>query len=183
MKLAFSGWRVIGVPLLGLLLGCRGGQSSLDAAGEGHVEASTAVDREWAEWPVPDDSPPASTYSVSGEVVKDLKTGLQWQRSAYQSELHQQAAIEYCRTVKTADTSGWRLPTLIELLSIVNYGKANPAIDSVAFPDTQAAPFWSATVISRLPNGQPLGGWLVNFASGECFGAQATNPLRVRCVR
>lgn len=58
---------------------------------------------------------------------------------------------------------GWRLPTMEELLSIVDESKACPTIDPVAFPDTPKATFWSSSPCED----DPGHAWVVDFALGE----------------
>lgn len=58
---------------------------------------------------------------------------------------------------------GWRLPTVEELMSIVDDSQACPTVDPVAFPDTPKATFWTA---SRCED-DPGCAWVVDFAMGE----------------
>ena len=46
----------------------------------------------------------------------------------------------------------WRMPSVIELLGIVNYNAFNPAIDRTFFPNTISDVYWSATPASFPPN-------------------------------
>lgn len=39
----------------------------------------------------------------------------------------------------------WRLPTIKELLTLVEYGRFDPAIDIEKFPDTKSSFYWSST--------------------------------------
>lgn len=58
---------------------------------------------------------------------------------------------------------GWRLPTMEELLSIVDETQACPTIDPVAFPDTPKATFWTSSPCED----DPGHAWVVDFAIGE----------------
>jgi hypothetical protein len=76
---------------------------------------------------------------------------------------------------------GWRLPSRIELLSIVDFTQSEPLIDPVAFPNTPPEPFWSVSPTVD----DPSSAWSVHFGFGT-VSASATStgtPLRVRCVR
>ncbi|MBI5479639.1 MAG: DUF1566 domain-containing protein [Deltaproteobacteria bacterium] len=87
-------------------------------------------------------------------------------------------AKAYCAGLVTdGGVAGWRLPTRIELVSIVDYWRDNPAIDPVAFPSTPSDFFWSS---SPYVNAPPLG-WGVGFADGTAWYSGPS--ARVRCVR
>jgi hypothetical protein len=76
----------------------------------------------------------------------------------------------------------WRLPTREELRSIVDYGisSQSPAIDTGYFPNTVAAPYWSASPYS----GSVTQAWEVffNFVGGF-DKATKISPRHVRLVR
>jgi hypothetical protein len=46
-----------------------------------------------------------------------------------------------------AGRDDWRLPSAVELQSIVDYGHSAPSIDSTVFPNTPAAVFWTSTAM------------------------------------
>jgi hypothetical protein len=75
--------------------------------------------------------------------------------------------------------TGWRLPTLRELLSIVHNGTYNPAIDSAYFPGTQNDYYWSADTYAPVPTGA----WYVRFSDGITGNVNKSNSYYVRLVR
>jgi hypothetical protein len=75
--------------------------------------------------------------------------------------------------------AGWRLPTRIELITIVDYGQQDPAIERTAFPMTPAEEFWTASPFG----GDPTNLWTVDFLTGILNTANDTMTRRVRCVR
>ena len=91
--------------------------------------------------------------------------------------------VSYCGQLKVgarlATKKSWRVPTLVELLTLVDEGAAAPMIDRSAFPDTPAAPFWSS---STFANGSELG-WYVRFDQGSGLYGRLLEAFRVRCVR
>jgi len=75
--------------------------------------------------------------------------------------------------------SDWRLPTKMELISIVHRGRVNPSIDANYFPNTPASDFWSA----RPSPGNTGVAWLQHFGTGSDGTNAKSNNHRVRLVR
>jgi hypothetical protein len=71
------------------------------------------------------------------------------------------------------------VPTVIELVSIVDYSLSNPAINAAAFPSTPASYFWSATPVA----GAHGSAWGVVFSAGYVTFGDVTDAGYVRCVR
>ncbi|ETR66184.1 MAG: lipoprotein [Candidatus Magnetoglobus multicellularis str. Araruama] len=61
------------------------------------------------------------------ETVTDTCTGLMWQRDEALIKMTFQDAIEYCENLSMSNYNDWRLPTINELLTIVNHLKHYPA--------------------------------------------------------
>jgi hypothetical protein len=109
---------------------------------------------------------------LAGGLVRDTLTSLVWQQQASTTTMTLAAAQTYC-------PSGFRLPTVKELVSIVDLTVVapGPTIDKTAFPNTPAEPFWTCT--SNLGTSH----WFVNFADGS-YDWNLLNAIpRVRCVR
>jgi hypothetical protein len=75
--------------------------------------------------------------------------------------------------------TGWRLPTAIELLSIVDSSRIGPSINTTAFPSTPNGAFWASTLYL----GSSSRAWYVTFSSGGSGTNDTTNTASVRCVR
>ncbi len=155
-------------------------------------ECSVSGCSDWADWPMPNPvstglPSPASYTSMTGYVVDDV-TKLWWQQpldaenlllQSCASGCTQAAATAYCQYLSLAGYSDWRLPTRIELVSIVDSTVNDPAINATAFPDTPVATFWTSS-----PYVQTAGsGWNVSFADGLTNGNTVGTTSRVRCVR
>jgi hypothetical protein len=125
---------------------------------------------------------PAGRYTISGGTVVDTKTKLVWQQTPSTSTYTWSNAKTYCPSLaSTLGGSGWRVPTLKELLTLVDRSRATgPVIDPTAFPATSSVLYWSATTMAWATGGA----WIVNFATGEATTTGAvTNQNLVRCVR
>ena len=86
-------------------------------------------------------------------VTVDNVTGLMWVTNPVDALIGGlstwEGAIGACEGMVYATYSDWRLPNLKELLSIVDYGRANPSIDTTYFLNTfNGAPgYWSSTSV------------------------------------
>ncbi|MEI7894520.1 MAG: DUF1566 domain-containing protein [Myxococcales bacterium] len=122
---------------------------------------------------------PASYTDNGNGTVTDNVTGLVWEKNVNSSNFSWADAKAYCAGLPTAG-GGWRLPSRMELVSIVDLTKSNPAIDTTAFPNTPSQAFWSASAWA----GSSSGAWNVLFYDGTTgFGYDVSTKLWVRCVR
>lgn len=135
---------------------------------------------------------PTGRYTTSAGTVYDSKTKLTWQQTS-PSTAHALAlgdAAAYCAGLSsTLGGSGWRLPTLKELLTIVDYsqltnGMVMPpqlATDPVfLYPSAPLPFFWSSTASAQNP---ATAGWAVNFAAGTQQASPTSTQYSIRCVR
>jgi len=139
--------------------------------------------RDWALWPMPNTRdvglPHQPSYTSGASSVTDNVTGLVWQRAVEPTTFTAQAANDYCASLVLDGACDWRLPTRVELVSIVDYAVSSPAIDGTVFPSTPAEFFWSAT-----PDVSGTGvSWFVNFNDGLADSILGSEQHRVRCVR
>lgn len=151
---------------------CGGCGKTCNIAG-GEVCFDHCTSREWALWPVSE----LPSYTAGVDTVLDNGTKLTWQRFVPPDSYTQKDAGTYCAGL-SVEGEGWRLPTRIEIHSIVDYTKAQPGpmIDTAVFPNAPSADFWSST------ESQPGNGWIM-ASDGRTFTADAMDSHRVRCVR
>ena len=121
----------------------------------------------------------AAHYDRQADTVRDLGTGLTWQRAVPDSLLTFDAAQAYCAGLTLAGKSGWRAPSLTELLTLVDERASDsPVIDRSAFPDTPAEAFWTSSYFGGA-SGQS---WQVYFDRGNALYGLPSAAFRVRCV-
>jgi len=121
----------------------------------------------------------AARYDIQAKEVLDSATGLHWQRAAAPKALPFEGARAYCSHLRLGAKKTWRVPTLVELLTLIDESAAAPMIDRTAFPDTPGEPFWSS---STFANGAELA-WYVRFDQGNGLYGRLIEPFRVRCVQ
>lgn len=119
-----------------------------------------------------------------GAEIKDLQTGLIWQRCVEGMRWNGSSCINKPQmfTFDDAQTlagNGWRLPTNDELSTLVDKARQQPAINTEAFPATPTIWFWTASVYS----GNPVYAWRVLFFDGNVGYSFRTSAGTVRLVR
>jgi hypothetical protein len=125
---------------------------------------------------------PASYDTGVAGIVTDRVSGLVWQRTPSSATYTREAAAAYCASQTVDNHSDWRVPSLIELVSLVDFTVSHPSIDGVTFPGTQAGSYWSSTVCASSSSDN----WRVSFDDGSTSTSTvgiAPDPALVRCVR
>jgi hypothetical protein len=119
---------------------------------------------------------PASYVDNGDGTITDQVTGLTWAAAVDASGFEQDAAVAHC-----ADMGGqWRLPTRVELLSLVDFTIAPPGPTiSPVFKDAPGRIFWTASLYA----GDPGDVWTVGFDGGYSDYGIRNLPNLVRCVR
>ena len=129
------------------------------------------------------------------ECVQDKVTGLIWEGKNAQSTQPRWGGATFTNLGNGAanDVSGhvaavnasrlcgfsdWRVPSRLELLGIVHFGKAPPLVDPL-FANTQSQTYWARDI----ETGSPNFAWGMYFGSGESLVQQRSVPFPVRLVR
>jgi hypothetical protein len=124
---------------------------------------------------------PSYQPSDDGLTVTDLNTGLIWQQS-YASEMNWDEAVTYCEDMNLGGFWDWRLPSRMELVTILDYGRRFPAINP-AFSSLSVISadnfYWSSST-QPFPSG---GAWYVEFGEGSVGAIPKDYTHYVRCVR
>lgn len=135
---------------------------------------------------------PDSRYQLlsNGSEVKDLKTGLIWQRCSLgqtwdgttctgtASQYTWQQALQAAKDAG----NGLTLPNIKELSSLANRACYNPAINDTFFPNTpfdSSTYYWSSSPVA----GYGGNAWLVYFVYGNDYGGLKDFAHFVRLVR
>ena len=118
-------------------------------------------------------------YAGAGMAI-DNKTGLTWQDNRFvDSERVTYAQAEkLCKQMRLGGYDDWRIPTIYELLTIVDYTKYDPALLD-GFSVAESNYYWSSTQYM----GDPDKVWGVEFKDGSTDGNGKGYDRRIRCVR
>lgn len=143
--------------------------------------------RTWALWPMPNPASsglphPASYDTSTAGVVTDRVTGLMWQAAVSPTTYTWADAKAYCGALVLAGHSDWRLPSRIELVSLVDFtiARPGPTIDASAFPNAPSGTFWTASTRALQ---ETSSAWYVLFDTGFVFTDLMSLAHSVRCVR
>ena len=129
-------------------------------------------------WPVP------RFIDCGNGTVTDRLTHLVWAKDANMSgAITWNSAIDYCTNLVLAGTNDWRLPNVLEIESLVDSSRCNPAIPpSSCFTNVQTAGYWSGTTLA---SGGDIYGvrWILSFDGGSVNQRHKTLTAYVWPVR
>ncbi len=126
---------------------------------------------------------PVCGYTIKTDTVYDKGTDLIWQRGNSSTRLLPAAAATYCGGLNLgALSSGWRVPTAVELASLDDVKQYNPSIDPLAFPNTLSA-YYGTTTNYNADGNAGLESPAVDFMYGGFVGyGGQSDPQYIRCV-
>lgn len=122
----------------------------------------------------------ARSYTDNGDgTVTDNTTTLMWQKEDDNSAYTWAAAKNYCANLELpVGATDWRLPSIEELTSIIDFGRVSPAINPI-FTNANGLFHWSSTTVAS--NTSRV--WVVDFDFGNGGLLDKTDTASVRCVR
>ncbi|MDP9150921.1 MAG: DUF1566 domain-containing protein [Myxococcota bacterium] len=123
--------------------------------------------------------PSEARYTVETETVRDVGTGLSWERVVPQAKFSFEGARTYCAHLRAGGQGGWRVPSMPELLTLVDEHATGPTIDGTAFPRTPADSFWTSSPFAETA----AQAWHVYFDHGNALYGLLNATYHVRCVR
>jgi hypothetical protein len=119
-------------------------------------------------------APHPESYTVHGDgTVTDNVTGLMWQQGISSVSYQGTASAAYCASLTLGGHCDWRVPTRIELASIMDYSQLG---GSATFASNNEH-IWTSTPFGT------VGYWYVDFDYGFVSYAVSTSLYYARCVR
>ncbi len=140
----------------------------------------------WARWPMP--NPDAAIYPGASMLlpnpmaydagadggdgtVLDLVTNLRWSLSPVTPSGTFNPATAGC-------PPGFQVPTRIQLVTLIDFTRGNPTIDTSVFTQVMGDRYWTS---SSVPPGGMAPYWTVDFSNG--LVSNASTGVRVLCVK
>jgi uncharacterized protein DUF1566 len=121
-------------------------------------------------------TPPPERYDLhTRDEVHDLKTLLSWRAAAAPGPVSWGQAYDYCLGLGT----GWRLPSTMELQTLIDQTRVLSAVDPTAFPGSPDDYFWTSSIFDNTPTQA----WFVSIGAGNTYWLSTTEAHRARCVR
>lgn len=123
------------------------------------------------------------SYSTSADntTITDNVTHLVWQKDADDITRTWADANSYCSGLTLGGLTGWRLPELVELQSImdlsVDTSNGAPAVNPL-FTGTKADVYWTSTPDAD----STANAWILNFSTTEDDVADKATPHYTLCV-
>ncbi|MDF0675908.1 MAG: DUF1566 domain-containing protein [Nitrospira sp.] len=155
-----------------------------DSAGAATIDKSGnhPIQNSWDE-----NLPSASRFTVlnafGGAAVRDNNTGLVWEQAPDAGIEDGGTAVGVCLMKAVGGTRGWRLPSVVELTSLLDGspGAVAPFIPTSVFSGVRVdTGYWSATTWAETPTSA----WTVNFSNGTVGPAgKSAASNRAWCVR
>jgi len=118
---------------------------------------------------------------VDDDTAKDTLTNLVWQRSDDGQKRSWNDALDYCADLILAGKNDWRLPTIEQLQTIIDYTTGDPAISTEVF-SAQSGLYWSSSTVTGDPYFEWE--WGVSFYDGGAYWlSKFVGGGYVRCAR
>jgi hypothetical protein len=152
------------------------------------VDAAGTLPVSWAHFRMPnypqDGGPDANlmSYEPTTGGVHDKVSGLVWREPIAEKGPH---SFDDAKAICEAAPSGpWRLPSRIELVTLLDLTQGSPSIDKATFPSTEAIAYWTSSVV-RDTSGAPTNQiWTVDFGGSPGVDqTDATGTAGVRCIK
>ncbi len=126
------------------------------------------------------------SYGRSGDIVIDNATGLEWEDNETVLEKWEDGssypAAEYCDSFDLGGYDDWRLPSMQELLTIVDVSQYNPSLTEGIFSYISLNNhYWSSTAFSKTGYSNYV--WFLHFGTGSTSVKHKSDDAYVRCVR
>ena len=114
-------------------------------------------------------------------MVKVTSTDLLWEDTPHvrEAKITQVRAKAYCSELRLGEFKDWRLPSIQELLTIIDYRRTSPALLKAFNYVEDESFYWSQTVVADESDAF----WGVNFKRGASSKASEYYDRYVRCVR
>ena len=121
---------------------------------------------------------------IEANTFKDNDTGLEWQDDfmAKQNEQYWENAKNYCYELVLNGKKDWRLPNVIELLTIFDVHRHPPYIRK-GFQNISKEEYWTSTEYYYPHTDKIKAAFIIDFGVGNVYERNFEYKRNVRCVR
>lgn len=119
--------------------------------------------------------------NFNSEAVLDQDTGLLWERSPATARTDWKAARSYCLNKAIGGQRGWRLPSIVELTSLLDPSvQDSDAMLPVGHPflNNPSGFYWSSST-----DGEFSKAWHLHLSNGHVHMTSKASAFKVWCVR
>ncbi len=117
-------------------------------------------------------------WDLNRTVIKDMTQELSWYVGENPVKQSYANAESFCRDLRSGKSSGWRLPTIEELVMLSNKGKTAPAVDKI-FKNIKSDYYWSQTPYAAKEGYR----WVLYFFDGGDYYREDTDNHYAICVK
>lgn len=160
-----------------------------DASADVKLDAPKGADPvSWARWPMPNYDggadaglPNPLSYGVNGDQITDNVTKLVWRADLVTSDLTLDEAVAACAALSTP-TETWRMPKRIELVTLLDFGRASAPLINQTFK-VKSADVWTSSEVRPFVGGPEQAYWTVSFRTGVVTPQAGNQPAKALCVK
>jgi len=120
--------------------------------------------------------------SKDGKYVCDRTTGDIWEQdpdSFNRPAMNHAEALAFCLALDKGHGQKYELPSVQQLVSVLDYTQSNPALTPGVFSNVQSSTYWSATLFALFPTDA----WNVFVFNGDVSFNDTATDFFVWCVR
>lgn len=117
-----------------------------------------------------------SLFCTDADTATPAVDNLEWSGSLLDGK-----SVDYKAALAAVEAlgEGWRLPTRLELESLLDLSRHDPAIDTEKFPDTKSTWYWTSSTCAW----NDAAVWVVSFHLGIVYDYPRNYSACVRAVR
>lgn len=169
------------------------GSGAGGTGGTGVIADPSCGSHKWACWPMPNmigsGLPNEASYTRADGTVLDNVTQLMWEDRP-SAQAHQwEDAIRFCEEFEWAGFDDWRMPTRIEITSVLDHSDAHTgwAAEAFEYPSSgfhHSASDWILTITQMGAGAGNDYAWAFNMSDGIVSNAYSkSNATAIKCVR
>jgi hypothetical protein len=129
--------------------------------------------------------PSASRFTVlpafNNQAVRDNNTGLVWEQAPSTQMITQGFDRQFCLMRNVGNSRGWHVPSIAELVSLIDPSLPPPFVPTNIFTGIQAGTYLSSTNVQN--SAQPGSPWVLSLDNGLAFNFPINGNAFVWCVR